>query len=166
MRIVRLLGAALVVAGLVVPAGAGQATTIAPCTNAELSASYHATDAAMSHRYGRIVLKNVSDHACRTGGYGGLSYVGGGDGTQVGAHADRVPGKVRSLVVEPGQKVVSPVSETVASVYPRRECRPTHVDGFRVYVPNETASQFIAHPTTGCRNERVHLLSHKSYRRP
>ena len=167
MRIVRLLGAAgLVVAGLVVPSGAGQAATVPACTNAELHASYRRTDAGMSHRYGRIVLKNVSDQACRTGGYGGLSYVGGGDGTQIGAAADRVPGRVRTIVVRPGQRVVSAVSETVASVYPRRECRPAHVDGFRVYIPNETRSQYVEHPTTGCRNDRVHLLSHKAYRRP
>jgi hypothetical protein len=166
MRIIRLLGAAaLIAAGLVVPPGAGQATTVTPCTNAELRASYHRTDAGMSHRYGRMVLRNVSDHACRTGGYGGLSYVGGGDGTQIGAAADRVPGRVRSIVVRPEEKVVSAVSATIASVYPRRECRPAHVDGFRVYIPNETRSQYVEHPTTGCRNQRVHLLSHKAYRR-
>ncbi len=161
--------AALVVAGVLVavPASAetsGQAVLV--CTNAELAASYHAGDAAMSHRYGRIVLTNTSDHACSTGGYGGLSYVGGGDGTQVGAPADREPGKARSIVVQPGQKVVSRVSETVAGVYPKRECRPKHVDGFRVYIPNETRSQYIKHPTTGCRNDAVHLLSHKAFRRP
>jgi len=167
MRIIRLLGVAgLVLAGLVVPSGAGQATTVPACTNAELRASYHRTDAGMSHRYGRIVLKNVSDHACRTGGYGGLSYVGDGNGTQIGAAADRVPGRVRTIVVRPGQRVVSAVSATVASVYPRRECRRAHVDGFRVYIPNETRSQYIEHPTTGCRNDQVHLLSHKAYRRP
>ena len=112
------------------------------------------------------MLRNVSDHACRTGGYGGLSYVGGGDGTQVGAPADRVPGTARSIVVRPGDKVVSEVSESDTTVYPRRRCRRAQVDGFRVYLPNETASQFIAHRTTGCRNERVHLLSHQAYRRP
>ena len=167
MKTINLLGAAgLVLAGLVVPASTAQAAAVPECTNAELHASYHRTDAGMSHRYGRIVLKNVSDQACRTGGYGGLSYVGGGDGTQIGAAADRVPGRVRTIVVRPGQRVVSAVSETVASVYPRRECRPAHVDGFRVYIPNETRSQYVEHPTTGCRNDRVHLLSHKAYRRP
>jgi hypothetical protein len=154
---------AVLTAGLGVPAAA-TATAVAQCTNAELTASYHATDAATSHRFGRLVLRNVSDHACRTGGYGGLSYVGGGDGTQIGAPADREPGRVRSIVVDPGEKVVSRVSATVASVYPRRECRPAHVDGFRVYVPNETRSQFVAHPTTGCRNDEVHLLTHRAYR--
>ena len=148
------------------PAGAAPGGVVVSCTNAELRASYHATDAGMSHRYGRIVLRNVSDHACRTGGYGGLSYVGGGDGTQVGAPADRVPARVRSSVVRPGGKVVSVVAETDAGAYPRRACRPADVDGFRVYLPNETASQFVKHPTTGCRSKGVHLISHQAYRRP
>ena len=156
----------VLVAGLVVPSAsvAAEAAVPAPCTNAELKASYHRTDAGMSHRYGKLVLTNVSDHACRTGGYGGLSYVGGGDGTQVGAPADREPGKVRSIVVHPGEKVVSVVSETDATVYPRRECRRAAVDGFRVYLPNQTESQYVAHPTTGCRDDGVHLLSHQAYR--
>src|SRR6478735_7947475 len=149
MRTMRLAAgaAALTVLGAgLVPAGAADARAVAECTNAELVASYHATDAGMSHQYGRLVLKNVSDHACRTGGYGGVSYVGGGDGTQVGAPADREPGHVRSIVVRPGEKVSSLVSETDAGVYPRRECRPAKVDGFRVYLPNETRSQFVKHP--------------------
>lgn len=149
-----------------VPTASARGTVAPQCVSSDLHASYRATDAGMSHRYGRIVLRNVSDHSCRTGGYGGLSYVGNGDGTQIGAAADRTPSPVRTIVLQPGQRVVSAVSETVADVYPRRECRPAHVDGFRVYVPNETHSQFVKHPTTGCRNHDVHLIAHKAYRRP
>ena len=146
--------------------GTASARGVPECTNAELTASYHAGGAATSHRFGRIVLRNGSDHACSIRGYGGLSYVGDGDGTQIGAPADRDPSRVRTVVVRPGQKVVSAVSAAVAGVYPRHRCRPAHVDGFRVYLPDETASQYVAHPTTGCRNPQVHLLSHRAYRRP
>jgi uncharacterized protein DUF4232 len=161
--------AALAVAALgltTAPAGADSARTVRECTNAELVASYHNTGAGMNHSYGRIVLKNVSRHACTTRGYGGLSYVGHGDGTQIGAAATREKSRVRTIVVHPGERVVSAVDEISADPYPRRTCRPAHVDGFRVYLPDETRSQYIAHPTTGCRNTRVHLLSHKAYRRP
>lgn len=160
-------GAALTAAALVGPAGSAGAvgdSTVATCTNADLAASYHAGGAAMSHRYGRIVLRNVSDHSCSTGGYGGLSYVGGGDGTQVGAAADRDGGTVRTFVLDPGDKAASRVEETVAGVYPRRTCHPRHVDGFRVYVPNATRSQFVEHVTTGCANAHVHLISHRPFR--
>ncbi|HEU5038417.1 MAG TPA: DUF4232 domain-containing protein [Nocardioides sp.] len=158
--------AALVLGMTSVPTGALAAAGGVPeCTNAELVASYHGAGAAMSHRYGRIVLANTSDRSCSIRGYGGLSYVGHGDGTQIGAAADRDPSRVRTVVVAPGEKVVSRVSAAVAGAYPRHRCRPAHVNGFRVYLPDETRSQFVKHSTTGCRNHRVHLLSHKAYRR-
>lgn len=165
-----LASAGLVVGALGVPAtgvtddGAGRA--VAACTTHDVQVSYRARGAGMGHRYGVIRLRNVSDRACRTGGYGGVSYVGGGDGTQIGAAADRTPGTVRTFVLAPGDLLVSPISETVAQNYPRKRCRPADVDGFRVYIPNETRSQFVKHPTTGCRNVKVHLLEHKPYRRP
>jgi hypothetical protein len=165
MRAKLMMVAVMAAAGLVVPASTAYATT-PQCTNGELVATYRAGDAGMSHRFGRIILTNVSDHTCKLGGYGGLSYVGGGDGTQIGAPADRVPGTVRAYVLTPGERVKSNLSETVASVYPRRKCRPTPVDGFRVYVPNETRAQFVRHRTIGCANPRIHLLSHQPYRKP
>jgi hypothetical protein len=169
-RILLLPAAALLAAAgtFAVPAPATQAaatTAAVPgCRNVDLHARYRATDNAAGHRYGKIVLVNVSGHACRTGGFGGLSYVGYGNGTQVGAPATR-QGTATSFVLRPGQRAVSRVDETVAQNYPRATCRPHPVDGFRVYVPNATRSQFIAHRTTGCRNPAVHLISHTAYRK-
>jgi hypothetical protein len=146
-------------------ASTAQATTVPWCGNADLAASYRYSDSGAGHVYGWIVLRNVSGHACATGGFGGLSYVGDGDGTQIGAPADRDGTAVR-VVLAPGQRVRSQVDETRAQNYPRKRCHRTHVDGFRIYVPDSTAAQFVAHPTTGCRNDAVHLLSHRAYRRP
>jgi hypothetical protein len=136
------------------------------CTNADLHATFHHTDAGAGHRFGRLVLTNVSHRTCHTGGYGGLSYVGHGNGTQVGAAATRDSGTVRTIALKPGQRVISEVSETVAGNFSPSTCHPTAVDGFRVYVPNATKSQFIAHRTTGCANTSVYLVSHKPFRRP
>jgi hypothetical protein len=143
--------------------GAPRSVT-AECTKSNLSAKYKGGDAAMSHVYGRIILRNTSEETCWVQGYGGLSYVGGGNGTQIGAAADRTTSATPRTVLEPGDKVRSAIVETSTGPYPRSECRPTRVDGFRVYVPDETRSIFIAHPTTGCTNPRVHLLTHKAYR--
>jgi hypothetical protein len=136
----------------------------AECTKADLSAKYRGSDAGMSHVFGSIVLRNTSDASCFVKGYGGLSYVGGGNGTQVGAAADRTPSAAPRTVLAPGDKVRSAVSEAAYGAYPKAECRPTKVDGFRVYVPDETRSIYVEHPTTGCANPRVHLLQHKAYR--
>jgi hypothetical protein len=94
---------------------------------------------------------NISGHACRTGGYGGLSFVGHGNGTQIGAPAKRAPGTpVRSFVLRPRQFATSLVQIANAMNYDKRECRPTKADGFRVYVPNSRVSQFVAYPTLAC----------------
>src|SRR3954453_11878617 len=181
MRVPFWSGVATVVAGSVVggmmmlapngSAATGQtperttaARTVPECTKANLSAHYRGGDAAMSHVYGRIVLRNSSAETCYVQGYGGLSYVGGGTGTQIGAPADRTPGPTPRTVLAPGDKVSSAIVETSYGPYSKKLCQPTPVDGFRVYAPDETHSLFIEHPTTGCANPKVHLLEHKAFR--
>ena len=151
---------ALATAGFLVATPAQAA--VARCSNADLKATYRPLDNAAGHRYGLVVLTNRSTHACSTGGFGGISYVGHGDGTQIGAAADRVGGW-STYVVRPGQRVHSLLDRVSAQNYPASRCRPVHVDGLRVYVPNATRSQFVPLPTTGCANAAVHLLSHHSY---
>jgi hypothetical protein len=166
----RLLSAAATLA-----VAAGGTLTFAPataastpaCGNADLTASYRHSDDGAGHRFGWIVLTNTSGHACHTGGYGGVSYVGHGNGTQIGAPAvRRHAAAVKTFVVKPGGRLRSPLDEVRADNFGAKKCRRSHVDGFRVYVPNATLSQFVPHPTTGCRNAQVHLLFQKPYRRP
>jgi hypothetical protein len=157
------VAAACAAGGVLAMAPSGTAASVPECTNKNLTATYRGGDAAMSHVYGRIVLRNTSQEACWVRGYGGLSYVGGGDGSQVGAAADRTPSPKPKVVLQPGDKVRSAVVETSFSPFPAGRCRPQHVEGFRVYVPDETRSQFIPHETTGCSNPDVHLLEHKAY---
>lgn len=150
---------------VLVPVGGGATATAAPrCGAGDLTASYRTGDAGAGSRYGRLVLRNTSGHPCTVQGYGGLSYVGGGDGTQVGAAARREPAATPRVVLAPGERAVSRVREGAAASYPRRSCRPRPVDGFRVYVPDATASQFVAHATTGCANAGVTLLSQRPFR--
>jgi hypothetical protein len=158
---------AVLASAVLSPLGAeASVAQVRACTNADLTASYRATDAGAGHRYGKLILANTSSSRCRAGGYGGLSYVGDGDGTQIGAAASRDPGAVKSYVVRPGQRLVSMVDAAVASNYSVKRCRPAHVDGFRVYVPNATKSQYVVHATRGCRNAKIHLLSHGPLYRP
>lgn len=136
------------------------------CGTDDLAAGFGHVQGAAGSTYGRLRLTNVSGHPCVTGGYGGVSYVGYGNGTQIGASADRTPGHVRSHTLAPGQRLISVVRMVEAGNYSRHRCRPAAVDGFRVYVPNATRSTYVAYPQTGCRNNEVHLLSHTPYRRP
>ncbi|WP_177191510.1 DUF4232 domain-containing protein [Nocardioides luteus] len=132
------------------------------CANADLKAGYRATDAGAGSRFGEITLTNVSDHACALGGFGGLSYVGGDNGTQIGAPASR-EGSWRKVIMKPGQVAVSEVSESTAENYPAATCKPAEVDGFRVYPPDSYDSQFVRHETTGCASKKVSLLSHHAF---
>ncbi len=179
-RIMHILGAAGAVVALSVPTagigGISQAAEAAPsaapvtsaraipeCDNDDLLATYQDRGGAAGSIYGVIRLTNVSGRTCHTGGFGGLSYVGNGDGTQIGAAARRQHQKaVHRIDLAPGDRVRSQVRQVEAGAYGDR-CRTREVDGFRVYVPDETHSQFVEHPTTGCANKRIHLLSHKPY---
>jgi hypothetical protein len=167
MSVKTVLAAGLLAAGSLTGTLATPATAATPhCASADLAVRYHVDGAAMGSTYGYLVLTNRTRRACVTGGFGGLSYVGHGDGTQIGAAAVREPSRVRAIVLQPGQRVRSRVQEVTALNYPRSRCHPVRVDGFRVYVPNSTRSQYVVHPTVGCANPRVHLLSHRAFRRP
>jgi hypothetical protein len=159
-------GLALAAGGLAVAVPATASGTPA-CTNADLTASYRHSDDGAGHRFGFIVLRNTASHSCHTGGYGGVSYVGDGNGTQIGAPAVRTrPGDVATYVLAPGQRLRSPLDEVSAFNFGPHRCQRAHVDGFRVYVPNATLSQYVPHPTTGCRNHHVKLIFQQPYQRP
>jgi hypothetical protein len=158
---------ALAAGGALASLPAQAAPPVPSCTHTDLTASYRHSDNGAGHSYGWIVLRNTSSHACRTGGYGGVSYVGDGNGTQIGAPAARIDAAdVASYVVRPGQRLRSPIDEVNASNYPKTRCRPRHVDGFRIYVPNATSAQFVVHPHLGCRNPHITLMFLKPLRRP
>lgn len=142
---------------------ASEHTRLPRCTNADLVASYRPSDAAMGTDYGYLRLTNVSSHSCFVRGFGGLSLVGHGNGTQIGAAATRVGRRAPYAVVRPNHHVRSLVAIGVAQNYPRRLCHPRKVDGFRVYVPDATKSQFVPFQTTGCARMRVHLIRHTAY---
>jgi hypothetical protein len=147
---------------LAVPA---QAAAPPACTHGDVSIAYRGGDHATLHTTGRLVVRNTSGSACSLHGFGGLSYVGGGDGTQVGAAADRDPGTpVRTVVLAPGARARSAIQETSYAAFPAGECAPTRVDGLRVYLPGETRSLYVAHPTRGCTDTASHQLSHQAFR--
>ncbi|XBB69241.1 DUF4232 domain-containing protein [Nocardioides sp. WV_118_6] len=136
------------------------------CTAAQLSLLVRPAEGggAAGSQYTEVVLTNSSDQTCTTGGFGGVSYVGGGDGTQIGAPATRVDeDQVETLTLEPGQAAVQVLRETRAENYSRADCDPVAVDGLRIYPPNETHSLYAAHPTTGCVNRSIELLSVEPY---
>jgi len=153
------------VGALLLPLPAATAASPRECTSAMLAASWVDRDAAMSHWYGDLRLTNVSTRTCWVQGYGGLSFVGHGNGTQIGQAAARTPSKIRRVVLAPGQVAASRVEQTSPDPYPKKRCHRTEVDGFRVYVPDSRVAKFVAHPTVTCANKKLTMLEHKAYRK-
>lgn len=143
----------------------GQTSGPAQCTAGQLRATLHPGNSAAGSTYVTLVLTNTGSQPCATGGFGGVSYVGHGDGTQIGAPAKRQQqGQATSFVLQPGAMAAATLQETSADNYPRARCRPTPADGLRIYPPNSTRSLFVKQQgAVGCANGKVQLLFVQPY---
>jgi Protein of unknown function (DUF4232) len=106
---------------------------------------------------GTLTFTNTGSAACTLRGFPGVSYVGGGKGTQVGQPASRTDDAVKTRTLAPGSSVKSALRRTQPGGY-GDECQQTEVDGFRVYPPGSTESAFVAFKTTGCKSTSAPLL--------
>jgi hypothetical protein len=136
------------------------APPVPPCGSADLAVALVGGQPAAGSVYSKLVMTNTSDHVCSTGGFAGVSYVGHGNGTQIGAPARRISAhQVQTLLLHPGASAVAALQEANARNYPPVRCGPTPADGLRVYPPNQTAAVYIRHPTLACSKNGVDLLS-------
>lgn len=111
--------------------------------------------------YPVLVLTNKGTTACTVKGYPGVSFVGNGNGTQLGAAATReaagIP--ITTLTLAPGAAAHAQLNITVAGNYDPATCKPKAADGLRVYPPDETHPLFIASTAfTACQNASVVLI--------
>ena len=140
------------------PAG-DTAAAMPRCTADLLSAAVETQPGggAAGSVYRTLVLTNDSSTACATGGYPGVSYVDAA-GSQVGAPAARAEGEAVPLVLEPGRQAAAELRETRAQNY-GDECAAADTAALLVYPPDDTASLRVEHPSLGCGNEEIELLS-------
>jgi hypothetical protein len=113
-----------------------------------------------------LALKNTGTASCTLQGWPGVSFVGGGNGTQIGAPAtlDQAAGVQHPTVtLAAGQSAVAPLKIVNWQNYSNGECAPRKVDGFRVYPPGSKQSVFISSPGTGCSDSSVKLLSVQAF---
>lgn len=159
------LAALTPVAAQAAPFAPGSTSSVGACRAAQTKVVFRPTDGAAGSFYGRMVVVNTSSRTCTLHGYGGISLVGRGNGTQIGAASVRMPSRVRTLTLAPGQRARARVQVTDALNYPKRTCQPRRVQGFRVYLPGETHAQFAPYGTTGCANPAVKLVHNWAYGR-
>jgi hypothetical protein len=154
------------------PAPAPSATTPAPddgtepggsalCPTSELAGSTAEGGGGAAGSTGiEIVLTNIGEDPCELQGWPGVSFVGGGDGTQLGAAAEQDRGTYPSdtVTLAPGGQAFVPLTIAQALNYSNAECAPREADGLRVYPPGSEESLFISYPQTACSSD-VALLT-------
>lgn len=108
-----------------------------------------------------LTFTNTGDTSCTLQGWPGVSFVGGGNGTQLGAPAtlDRSSAH-ETQTLAPGATVNAPLKIVQAGNFDPAECTPTAADGFRVYPPGSKQAMFIAASGyTACAKTGVQVLS-------
>lgn len=135
--------------------------TAGTCTTAHLGAALARVEGAAGSTYLTMRLTNRGTTTCTTYGYPGVSIVGDGNGTQIGAAAARdhtvTPTRV---TLRPGGSTTFVVRLVQALNYPRATCGPVVADGFRIYPPDNTRALFLAdHGVMGCLKTSVNLLT-------
>ncbi|GIG30288.1 DUF4232 domain-containing protein [Cellulomonas marina] len=113
-----------------------------------------------------VVLTNTGTVPCTLQGWPGVSLVGGGDGTQIGAPAvlDRTS-EHPTVTLAPGGTALAALRIARADDYDAAACDPQPADGLRVYPPGDTASLFVeAEGLTGCAAGDVTLLEVQALR--
>jgi hypothetical protein len=110
---------------------------------------------AAGSQYVWIVLRNTSSRTCTLYGYPGVSWVTGDDGRQVNQPAERDTSTAPQRVeLPPGQAAHAQMRSPQPGNFPDT-CRPADVRGYRVYLPDETAADFVAFPLSVCSAEGI-----------
>ena len=134
------------------------------CTVDELQGAIDDGGGGAAGSYGvALILTNSGDRTCELQGWPGVSFVGGGDGTQLGASAtlDRAS-EHPTVQIAPGGYAQAILTMVQAANYDAAECQPQQSEGFRVYPPGSTASLYIGAGGdlfTACTSPSVQQLS-------
>jgi hypothetical protein len=108
-----------------------------------------------------LTFTNTGSTTCVLQGWPGVSFVGDGNGTQIGQAAtfDRASAHP-TVTLKPGAIAVAPLKITQAANYSNADCSPVAADGFRVYPPGSKASLYIkAAGYTACKSTSVGILN-------
>ncbi|MGG5260003.1 DUF4232 domain-containing protein [Phycicoccus avicenniae] len=129
----------------------GAEGTPARCTVGHLAVGLRtpAGSGAAGSTYLLLTFRNTGGSACRLSGFPGVSFVGKGDGTQIGAPAART-GSAVAVTLAPDASTTALLRVVDAGVYPSRSCAPTTADGLRVYPPGSTDAAYVARPLQAC----------------
>ena len=131
------------------PAGAPLASTM--CRPGDLAVGLRTPrgGGAAGSQYELLTFRNVSAGTCTINGHPGVSFVGLGNGTQLGVPAART-GAVHTVRLAPGRSGTALLQVADAGDYSPAQCAPTTSDGLRVYPPDWRVSVFVPFRTQAC----------------
>lgn len=104
--------------------------------------------AAGSEHYD-VLFTNTGGTSCVLRGTPGVSVVGDGNGTRLGAPADRLQGGVKTVRLGVGQSVTAPlkVVDIGTDGGPLEGCTVRKGDGYRVYAPHSRKGVLVQDPS-------------------
>jgi hypothetical protein len=133
---------------------------LARCTVDMLKVTLGQPSGAAGSELVPILFTNSSAKPCELHGFPGVSFVGDGNGTQLGAAADE-EGSVIQNTLQPGGTAAAPLKIAQAANF--EGCQVTPADGLRVYPPHSFDAVFVkADGLSACSNADVHLLTVQS----
>lgn len=119
------------------------APAVATCTVDHLTVKLGTPDGSAGATHVPLIFVNTGSTSCTLEGFPGVSFVGGGNGTQIGSPAaEDKTSPITVYTLATGDSVQTPLTIADGSAFP--DCAPVTPDGFRVYPPHSTASVFVA----------------------
>ncbi|GHG05457.1 hypothetical protein GCM10017567_22040 [Amycolatopsis bullii] len=125
------------------------------CKSGDVKLSLGQGDAGAGSVYRPLLITNSSGKPCTIQGFPGVSYVAGADGHQVGKDAFREGTKGNAVKLNPGQTAAADIQFVNVRNFDPGTCQPTAVKGLRIYLPQETASNFVPSEGTGCASTKI-----------
>lgn len=132
----------------------------APCRAVDVTLTLGAGGGGgAGHRLPYLVFTNDSAAPCLLSGHPSVALVGGGNGVVLGAKATPVSSSAKPVTLNPGKAAHAPLDVAVAENYDASQCQPQPADGFRVVLPNDSQSLFVAASDyVGCTNASITLM--------
>ncbi|MBE8518060.1 DUF4232 domain-containing protein [Amycolatopsis sp. H6(2020)] len=125
------------------------------CKSGDVKLSLGQGDAGAGSVFKPLLITNSSAKPCTIQGFPGVSYVAGADGHQVGKDAFREGTKGNAVKLNPGQTAAADIQFVNVRNFDPGTCQPTPVKGLRIYLPQETASNFVPSDGTGCAGTKI-----------
>jgi hypothetical protein len=155
-----LVAAALLGAALIAAPAASAAPLARPCAPANLvvwAGAKMGGGTAGGYEY-EIKFTNLGSAACTLAGFPGVAAVDL-KGNRIGAAASHGPGKVRQVLLAPGQAAAANLLVADALNFPKARCGPRMAAGFRVALPGGSGAKVAPIAFETCSKASAKTLS-------